>query len=74
MSELVCPISGCKGTKASYQLVCVNHWYEVPKRTRDQIWRLYRTEKGSDKQRKVCFDTLKKLNQGAVNIKDLEHG
>lgn len=47
--KLACPIHGCWRTRNSgIHVMCPFHWFKVPAEMRDNIWRLYRAERGSD--------------------------
>ena len=43
-SERECPVAGCATTHDRSLLMCRHHWYRVPKRLRDALWRAYRSE------------------------------
>jgi hypothetical protein len=50
--RLKCPVNGCwRQRKSSIHVMCPYHWFKVPPELRDKIWRLYRTEPGSDSHR-----------------------
>jgi hypothetical protein len=39
-----CPVEGCEETHTRSKLMCISHWYSVPKDLRDELWRAYRSD------------------------------
>ena len=35
------PLTFCNGDKKAWQLVCLDHWEQLPKPLQDQVWREY---------------------------------
>lgn len=62
MSEHHCPIIGCDRAKADFHVCCSRHWAQVPRELRNEIWRLYRTEPGSDAHRTAVLAAIQELN------------
>jgi hypothetical protein len=42
----LCRIAGCSREHAANLFCCPNHWWQLPKLLRDDIWRAYRNGKG----------------------------
>jgi hypothetical protein len=57
-----CPVTGCASGCGADQLVCKRHWFKLPKPVRDEIWRLWRNERGSTEQRTFALDAVRQLN------------
>lgn len=53
-----CSARGCKRDRGKDQIFCRAHWFGLPKSVRDEIWRLYRTEPGSDRHRRAVFAAI----------------
>ncbi len=51
-----CPVCGraIKGER----IFCAKHWFQVPLRLRQQIWRLYRTQPGSTAHRRAVLEAI----------------
>jgi hypothetical protein len=39
----LCAVSGCGDQIDPTRLMCRRHWYQVPKRLRDKVWRTWRS-------------------------------
>lgn len=42
MSTHTCPAPGCSVEVERSKLACPKHWWSIPKRERDEVWRTYR--------------------------------
>lgn len=59
-----CQVIGCLTlTDRPWNLVCKNHWFELPKPLRDEVWRLFKAERWSKAHRAVVGKCLRYLNQ-----------
>lgn len=58
-----CPARGCPAQIPQTMLFCRRHWFVVPKDMRDEIWRLYRAEAGSQAHRAACFEAIEFVNE-----------
>lgn len=38
MSQVACPVSGCKEKREHNQVMCKRHWFQVPIELRRDIW------------------------------------
>lgn len=63
-----CRVRGCPKKRSKTELVCKDHWFELPKAIRDQIWTEYQKMPGSTEHLRVCAAALKSLLpfQGAL--------
>jgi hypothetical protein len=43
----ICLAAGCNSPVNRPRFLCKPHWFQVPRRLRDEIWRLYSAEPGS---------------------------
>lgn len=41
------PLKFCRAEKKAWQLVCLDHWQQLPKVLQDEVWRQYKSAKGS---------------------------
>ena len=54
-----CP--ACQLKIKAHEVACRRHWLSLPKPIRDEIWRLYRSERGSDAHRAAVFKAIEML-------------
>lgn len=59
-----CPVKGCANTKEHWHLTCASHWRQVPRHVQAKVYRLYRTEQGSEQHRVTCLTIVDILNYG----------
>ena len=58
-----CPVIGCSNLlDRSWNLVCKGHWFDIPKPLRDEVWRLFKNERGSDAHMAAVAECLIYLN------------
>ena len=50
MNNHHCHATGCKVSVPPQMFMCKRHWYSLPKRMRDAIWRSYRPGQCDDKE------------------------
>lgn len=50
MSHHACHAHGCEVQVPPAMFMCKEHWYALPKRLRDAVWREYRPGQENDKQ------------------------
>jgi hypothetical protein len=43
VSAARCPVPGCDETIDRTRLMCRRHWYRIPRRLRDRVWRTWRS-------------------------------
>lgn len=53
-----CPVPECSQPVKAGQLLCRTHWFRVPKRIRDDVWREYRADAGSVPHRRACVEAI----------------
>ena len=58
---LKCPVGRCTGRRREDQIACSKHWFKLPKYLRDEIWNLYRTQRGGNAHRELVFSALQWL-------------
>lgn len=56
------PTTFCRRMRRDDQVVCKDHWFRLPKPLRDEVWRLYRSARGSAEHRAVIRECLRFLN------------
>lgn len=61
-----CRVSGCTGSHSTDQVCCRSHWFALPLAVRNEIWKLYREEDGSDAHRTAVFNALAWLDERAA--------
>ena len=56
----LCPVPGCGDQIDQTRLMCRRHWYQVPKRLRDQVWRSWRSgqEANSHEHQRAVFQAI----------------
>lgn len=58
-----CPVNGCdEQLEKSWNLCCKSHWFALPKPLRDEVWRLYKAERGSSTHLDAIAECLIYLN------------
>ena len=67
----VCHATRCKISVPPAMLMCKRHWFMVPKRIRDEVWRTYRTGQEVDKN---PSETYMVAYRKAVNAVDQKEG
>lgn len=66
MSATHCPV--CHAPKAKkWHLVCAECWAKVPAATQDEIFRLYRAERDSERHRVKCMEVVRELYRQRPN-------
>lgn len=64
MSNTICPVIGCEQPlEKSWNLTCKGHWFDLPKPLRDEVWRLFRAERGSGAHLRAIAECLIFLNK-----------
>lgn len=58
-----CPIAGCKATRGADQLLCRDHWFQVPADLRERIWSLYRSQPGTEAHTNAVFVAIRHVSQ-----------
>jgi hypothetical protein len=57
-----CPIHGCDRTKLPMQVMCYNHWRQVPYQLQLKVWRRYREARGSAAHLEACVEAIKAVS------------
>ena len=57
-----CPIGNCPKRHGPNDFMCARHWFMVPKTLRDEVWALYRTERGSVRHRRAVLESIRQAN------------
>jgi len=57
-----CPVTGCKAVRKQNQVMCRNHWYQVPAALRTKIWNLFTHKPGSDPHRSAVAEAIQSVN------------
>jgi len=67
--KLTCPVRGCQGNRYPDQLMCRQHWFEVPIELRTKVVRLNLLAKGTKEQRSACYQALRIAGRAARGSK-----
>lgn len=73
-----CPTPGCANKRTGEQVCCRRCWFLLPKAMRDQIWRLYESEKGSMRHRRAVLGAIaflterEKKRTAQINLLDVK--
>ena len=59
-------VEGCARSHGEDQVCCRQHWFQLPQSMRNEIWRLYRREAGSQAHVKAVYDALDYLSGRAA--------
>jgi hypothetical protein len=58
-----CPVNRCnQQLKAAWNLVCLYHWKLLPSPLQDEVWRLFKAERGSGAHLRCVAECLIYLN------------
>ena len=61
-----CPVKGCGRGRRPSEVVCSPHWKTVPRPLRDEVWRLFRTERGSLAHLVACREVVRFCEEQGV--------
>jgi hypothetical protein len=53
----------CGRAKKVWHLACSDCWFSLPKDVRDRVWKLYKTERGSEQHRGACYEALRLIRE-----------
>lgn len=48
LRTLDCPVQGCDGKRHANEILCKRHWFRLPLRLRQEIWRAFKAGPGSE--------------------------
>jgi hypothetical protein len=58
-----CPVNHCsEQLDKPWNLCCKTHWFSLPKPLRDEVWRLFKAERGSGAHLRCIGECLIYLN------------
>lgn len=61
----ICAVTGCDVTITVPSFLCKRHWFSVSKAKRDEVWELFRTAKGSLRQRRAVLEAIQEAERKA---------
>lgn len=61
-AQTLCPVHGCRSSKAAWHLACGRHWGMVPAETQQRLMTLQRKRPGSDEHQGLAQRILSRLN------------
>lgn len=67
MSAGRCPVDG-EPKERRWHLVCPYCWVKVPDADKEEIYRLYQEERGSNAHREKCFSVVRALLEAAKKV------
>jgi hypothetical protein len=60
---MMCRVDNCLRSHRDDQVCCAHHWFRLPKPIRDEIWRLFREQEGSEDHVKAVYAAIGSLNR-----------